>query len=303
MKPSLLYFYVLFLSLFFLTGNTLSKSKEIKPVKFKSKLVILESGKKKIYYPVEQKDPVVLSLKGPGKLHIITRALIKDKNNVPGNYSVHWTLDGGKLYDILIKNIKISSRSKFQLYTDDFSTINKNINIVLTPGEHTIQIYSGNDTPEILTRFLFTKTKEKKVKWVMLSPSISNEPVDLVTHENVVHYYRFSEKIPLKIKINGPTYLRVLTRFENHYNMKGRINYRLELKENGKLIHTYLLSSMFSDVTTYKNENSKMPGKAREFYIDVPKGKHTYTIVPIDKDKNSILARVLFPKKDVKLEE
>jgi hypothetical protein len=85
--------------------------------------------------------------------------------------------------------------------------------------------------------------------------------------------------------------------------MKGRINYRLQLRENGKIIHTYLLNSVYSDVTTYKNEDDKMPGKAKEFFIEVPGGRHTYTIIPLDKDKNTILARVLFPKKDVKLEE
>ena len=130
-----------------------------------------------------------------------------------------------------------------------------------------------------------------------------NEPVDLVTHENVVHYYRFSQKKPLKIRINGPTTMRVLTRFENHYDMKGRIDYRVQVKEDGKVIHTYLLSSVYSEVTNYKKNGRLVPGKAREFYIRVPSGRHNYTIVPLDKDKNTILARVLIPKKDVKLEE
>lgn len=137
----------------------------------------------------------------------------------------------------------------------------------------------------------------------MLSPAPPNEPVDLVTKEEVVHYYRFSQKKPLKIEIIGPTIVRVLTRFENHSDMKGRIDYRLQLKENGSVIHTYLLSSTFSDETTYKHEDKLIPGKATEFYIEVPSGRHIYTVVPMDKDKNNILARVLFPKKDVKLED
>jgi hypothetical protein len=85
--------------------------------------------------------------------------------------------------------------------------------------------------------------------------------------------------------------------------MKGRIDYRIQLKENSKIIHTYLLSSTYSEVTNYKTNLKLVPGKANEFFIQVPSGSHNYTVIPMDKDKSTILARVLFPKKDVKLEE
>ncbi len=45
------------------------------------------------------------------------------------------------------------------------------------------------------------------------------------------------------------------------------------------------------------------PGKAKEILITVPGGTHVYEILPLDKDKDSILGKVLFPKKDVKLKE
>ncbi len=61
-----------------------------------------------------------------------------------------------------------------------------------------------------------------------------------------------SSKKPLKIKITGPTTLRVFNRVENHYQMKGRIDYRLQVKEDGKVKNTYQLSSVRSDVTVYK---------------------------------------------------
>jgi hypothetical protein len=37
--------------------------------------------------------------------------------------------------------------------------------------------------------------------------------------------------------------------------------------------------------------------------IFVPEGKHVYEIIPLDKDKSSLLGRLLIPKKDVKLEK
>jgi hypothetical protein len=278
-----------------------SRPKVLKPLNNKNKLVIIESGKQRIYYPIPQNDPSIILVKGPGKLRVKTRVQFSKELN-RADYTIYYNIDGGRNIETRFNNVERSKKIRFKNSSDGWPGLHRDIIIELGPGEHNLNFRRRADKPVILGRYLFTKFKEKKLKWVMLSPSPPNEPVDLVTHENVIHYYRFSEKKPLKIKIIGPTVVRVLTRFENHYNMKGRINYRLQLKENGNLIHTYLLSSIFSDVTTYRHNNRLVPGKAREFYIEVPSGRHTYTVMPMDKDKNTILARILFPKKDVKLE-
>ncbi len=284
------------------SGLLYSKPKILKPLNAKNKSVLIESGKKRIYYEIQQKNPSVILVKGPGKIRVKTRAeFSKGENKIA--YAVYYNVDGGEDVKADFNGVEESKKVKYQNNSDNIPGLSKDIVIELGPGEHTLSFRRNDDKHKIIARYLFTKIKEKKLNWVMLSPAPSNEPVDLVTRENAIHYFRFSEKRPLKIKIIGPTILRVLTRFENHYKMKGRIDYRLQLKENGNIIHTYLLSSTFSDVTTYKHNNKLIPGKAREFYIEVPKGKHTYVITPIDKDKNTILARILFPKRDVKLED
>jgi len=83
--------------------------------------------------------------------------------------------------------------------------------------------------------------------------------------------------------------------------MKGKINYRIEVKEDKKLINTYMLCSDRSDVTHYKKDEKKTPGKANEIVINVPSGTHSYELMPLD--NYTVLARILFPKKDIKLEE
>jgi hypothetical protein len=56
-------------------------------------------------------------------------------------------------------------------------------------------------------------------------------------------------------------------------------------------------------VAVYKDVKDLIPGTACEFVIYVPKGKHTYELLPLDKDKGSLLGRLLLPKKDVLLEK
>jgi hypothetical protein len=181
-----------------------------------------------------------------------------------------------------------------------FPTVGENIIIELSRGEHTIELWSGSVNSRISTRVLFTEIKEKKIDWVSLSPMYPNEPVSLVTNEDVVSYFRYSTAKPLKIKITGPTTLRVLNRAEFDYKMKGKLNYRVKVKEDNKVKNTYMLCSDRSDITKYKKDGKRTPGKANEIVINVPSGTHTYEIITLD--KYSILARILFPKNDIKLE-
>ncbi len=280
---------ILLLPVIFSIGTGIPQTKPVKPLNSGGRITFTESGHTVAYYKLSKDNPTLLLVKGPGSLQVIARTLVKDPEINKG-FTIAYSIDGGA-----------KSRYDYKILQGNSGT--KGLMLELDPGEHSIEITSEKSSSPAAARYLFKRVKEKKLNWILISPSQPNEPVDLVTHENVVHYYRFSEKKPLKIRINGPTALRVLTRFENHFNMKGRIDYRVQVKEDGKVIQTCLLSSVYSEVTGYKQNAKLVPGKARELFIRVPSGKHTYTFTPLDKDKNSILARVLFPKKDVKLEE
>jgi len=297
----LIMIFILFAQWNFVSAD--SKTSVLKPKNATTKIKTIVSGKSKNYYPVLKNSPSIVSVKGPGKLKIITRVQFNSEKFEELDYVVCCKLDGNVMDDVVFENVKRSSNA---LYIDDSYGIPgdaKDIILELGAGEHTIELWCGTEFPNFNARYLFTKTKQKKIDWVTKSPLYPNEPVDLVNNEDVIHYFRFSKSKPLKISITGPTVLRVLNRLENHYYMKGRINYRIQVKEDGYIKNTYLLSSVRSEVTTYKKDGKKIPGKAKEIVINVPGGTHIYEIIPLDEDKNSILVRILFPKKDIKLKE
>jgi len=301
----ILKFLVLVLFLYLPFGSLVqgSDTKVIKPKNANTKIKMVISGENRTYYPLQFKDPSIISIRGPGKLKVITRVQFVSNNHQRMDYKLYYRIDGIRKNEVEFINVK---RSKSASYKNNFlgvPGIGKYIIVELGLGEHTIELWTGTKTPKVATRYLFTKTKEKKVDWISLSPLYPKEPVDLVTRENVIHYFRFSKNKPLRVKITGPTNLRVLNRMENHYYMKGRINYRLQVKEDGEIKHTYLLSSVRSEITSYKKDGKKIPGKAKEIVISVPRGTHIYEIIPLDKDKKTILGRILFPKNDIKLEE
>lgn len=275
----------------------------LKPKNAKSITTIIISGKSRTYYPLMVNEPIIVSAKGPGMLKIISRAQFSSQTPKAFDYSIFYSINGNKKAKEDFKAISCDGKATFKDKSLGFPGTDESIVIELRRGDNTIELWSNVDSPKINARFLFTKITEKKINWVSLSPSFPNEPVSLVTNEDVVAYYRFSSNKPLKIKITGPTTLRVLSRIENHYQMKGRIDYRLQVKEDGKIKNTYQLSSVRSEVTVYKRGCGKTLCKAREIVISVPGGTHIYEVIPLDRDKDEILARVLFPKNDVKLKE
>jgi hypothetical protein len=280
-----------------------SKTRVLTPNNATTKIKTIISGKSKNYYPISKNNPSIVSVKGPGKLKVITRVQFISDVFDELDYVVCYKLDGVMMEDVVFENVK---RSRNAIFRDEIYGVpgdGKELILELGRGEHTIELSCRAEFPNFSARYLFTKTKQKKIIWVTKSPSFPNEPVDLVNGENIIHYFRFSNSKPLKVKITGPTVVRVLNRLENHYYMKGRINYRVQVKEDGDIKNTYLLSSVRSEVTTYKKDGEKIPGKAKEIVINVPDGTHIYEIIPLDEDKNSILGRILFPRNDIKLEE
>jgi len=297
------YFTILLLLFSFSRAFADPGTKVLKPNNSKSNTAVIVSGKSRTYYPLELREQTIVTVKGPGLLKVISRVQFNSGTANSINYAVYYRVNGTQKIRVDFNNVSRDPKAKFKNESSGSPGTAEHFVIELSRGDNTIEFMCSYEKPKINLRFLFTPVKEKKTEWVSLCPLYPNEPVTLITNEEMVTYYRFSKKNPLKIKITGPTVLRLLNRIENHYQMKGRINYRLQVKEDGNVKNTYQLSSVRSDVTVYKKGGGKTPGKAKEIIIRVPGGTHIYEIIPLDKDKDEILGRVQFPKKDVKLKE
>jgi len=284
-------------------AQSAGKSKFLKPTNHLAKVTTIVSEKSRSYYSLNHEKASVISLRGPGILRVLTRGRFVPDADAKIKYEIFYTIDGGEQQNERMNGVVRSKKATYSKGTLGEPGQLEDFEIELERGDHTIEFLLDNLEVPVAARYKFTPTKAKKREWIAYCPMQPSEPVDLISRETTVNYYRFSQENPLKVEVNGPTILRVLTRIENHYHMKGRILYRLQVAENEKVINTYQLSSRRSDIAVYKDDTDLIPGKACEFIIDVPKGKHTYEIIPLDQDKSTVLGRLLLPKKDVKLEE
>ena len=277
------------------------KTKVVVPKNSNSSVTINISGKKLKYFNISSEAATILAIRGPGKLKVITREHLNTKNKKPLNYLLYYRINGGNKIKVEFNNINADKNAFIDIGSEGYASVGENIIVELSRGENTVEIWSGSENPKIYIRSLFTEIREKKIDWVRLSPMYPNDPVSLVTNEDVLSYFRYSSGNSLKIKITGPTVLRILNRVEFDYKMKGKLSYRIEVKEDKKIKNTYMLCSDRSDVTRYKKNGKMIPGKANEIVINVPSGTHKYELVPLD--SYTFLAKILFPRKDINLDE
>jgi len=297
-------FFLLFISLVVITGKInaqkTGETQVLKPSRFKQEVPIVVDNKARMYYFLSTEKTSLIFAQGPGKLRLITRAQFLPNQSRTVSYGIVYSLNGGTPVTLSAKSIERSTKASFSdpQYGKPGELHQFEINI--PRGDNTISFQLADNNTPVAVRYLFNPVKEKKKEWIVYSPSLSQETVELVSNESVVSYYRFNQEKPLKIDVIGPTQIRVFTRIEFTHQMRGSVNYRLQVKNNGQIINTYQMSNKRSDIATYKNSCELVPGKASEFVIDVPAGNQTYEIIPLDKDKNSVLGRTLIIKKDVK---
>jgi hypothetical protein len=284
-------------------AQSATKSINLKPSNYQKKVSMVISGKTRSYYSLSSVDPSIINVEGPGTLTVNTRAQFKPGDAASLKYTISYSIDGGQAKSFTVSS---AGRSKEAAYPDGTLGVPgqlKDFTIELLRGHHTIEFKLTGNVVNVSSRYNFKAAKIKKQEWLAFSPVQPSEPVDIISKEVATAYYRFSMEKPLKVDIIGPTELRVLTRTENQFQMKGTINYRVQVKENNIVLNTYQLHSKPSEVAVYKDIKDLVPGTASEFVIYVPKGKHIYEILPLDKDKGSLLGRMLLPKKDVILEK
>jgi hypothetical protein len=286
-----------------LMAQTGTKSINLKPKNYQKKVSVVISGKTRTYYSLSSVDPSIIAVEGPGKLTVNTRGQFKPGEAATVKYGINYIIDGGQQKSFTVSTASRSKEATFPDGTMGAPGDLKTFEIDLSRGSHTIEFKLKDNVVNVSARYSFKPAKLKKQEWLAFSPMQPSEPVDIISKETTAAYYRFSIDKALKVEIIGPTELRVLTRTENQFKMKGTINYRVQVRENNIVLNTYQLHSKPSEVAVYKDVKDLIPGTACEFVIYVPKGKHTYELLPLDKDKGSLLGRLLLPKKDVLLEK
>ena len=264
---------------------------------------IFVAGKDRPYELLSPGQPKLITVRGPGELRLVSRARFKPADKDGIRYALRVAVDGGMEQEVVYEDVARSRTAMFRDGTLGMPGRLMEYRIQLRRGYHNVSVVPSQESPQVFFRHLFKPTKERRRAWVSVTPLQDPKLVELVSREKIVPYYRNEPGKAFDLEIIGPTELRVFTRLENTPEMRGRIQYRLQVRENDRVINTFQLSSRRSDITVYGDSqyDELVPGRAVEIVIPVPKGRHRFQILPMDQDKSTLLARFMLPRSDLAL--
>jgi hypothetical protein len=263
------------------------EKKKLKPVT-KNQTSILKTGKSSKYYKLNSSIPTIIDVNEPGKLIVYTRKRLS-KNDSSG-YTFSYK---DKYSNIKTIHVKTVTKSKESIY--------KSLYIKEVPSGYTKTII---DIPKKLgqitffsefpvdARFLYQK-EDTEMNWKIIHPSDNKEFVILNDKETkkVLKYHRISETESLSFDVTGPKTVRLLSRGEFSYEMHSNNDYEIVLREGKTILNTFKLSCFRSSKVEYLNNNEMVPGTIDVIYLNIPEGKHSYTL-SVNNNNKTALVRV-----------
>ncbi len=262
----------------------------IKPDHHGKKVKLRVKGKDRTYYKLDIKNPIEIVIEGPTVLKVYTRLEMTDqKPNSKVDYKIFCLRDGKKTH--FTRSTKISSIAEFPKEKNSKLGRGRSFNLKIGPGKHSIKLFIGEkDKKVVYVRLLKKKSQVSKVDRVAVTPIEYTKQVPILVKEQQYEYYRAGGSDSLSLKLIGPASVKVLARLEYDITNNGGDKFRVEVNEDGRLKNTYLLTAKPSQSAVYAAPGvAKTLSNAETFYIEVPKGQHTYTFKVMDNGRNILL--------------
>ncbi len=262
-----------------------------------NKKLQLKTGEAKetTYYTLSKKYATVFHIGGPGEVTIFLRTRMAEGEPWDNGYHVKYILDGKIVKVKPIAKSRMSTKTVVMGKSFKVSVVQK-VKLIIPPGKHRLEVFSINGERQVFSRFFFEKYP--KPKWATEYPvnNVSTTSLTTVDSQKKLDYYRIDANNPVKVNVEGNSYIRILVRVEFKHSMFSDNETRILMKENGKVLYTFKVSSVRSKYVVYTEGGRLIPGTLNKIYLQVPSGDHKYEFVVADKSKSALI-RVSYDKK------
>lgn len=260
-----------------------------------SRTTLTVDGKKRTYHPLNIKKPVVVKVTGPTTLRLVTRAECLGEETI---YSFLVTRDGAKRYHIARvtspdPEVHAEGNSRVKLGSSRTATFK------VPAGEHTYEIsLPAGAKGGVYVRPMVLESAKSPASYVAFLPKSFAEEVRVAVREAEYLYYRGAQNKPLELEVVGPTKLKIVSRLEFDYTMRGEKSYRVQVVEGGKVMATKVLKAKPSALASYVGKSTRVLSEGSTFYLKVPTGRHAYQLTLPDPGVSAVF-RFYLPQKDL----
>jgi hypothetical protein len=280
--------------LFALNGRMPSAASKIKYRAFSpsdaGKSVFLKSGSKQYkYFELGAGQTMEFTVKGPTRIKVRTRAALGG-NLSSGEYEVTiW--EGNK-----IRTGRKAETKKSKLAVNDGNDpvgLARDVIFKVPKGNHTYRVAVNSDRiDKFFLRFYQEKKKAKKtLSYGAFRPAEYARREKLKTSKSQISYYFIDEKGGVKLKVVGPTKIRINCRANFDPTMKGKAKFTLGVFENGKSVEKFSGIAEKSKKYAFLKVPDVIPSTMKKFTLDVPEGEHQYEFRKLNSSPSSLAVR------------
>jgi hypothetical protein len=117
--------------------------------------------------------------------------------------------------------------------------------------------------------------------------------------EKVLDFFLADSAKPVRVRVIGPTRLRIVTRLAYSGVMKGPQKYSAEVDIDSKPVTRQALETSKSPATYFTNHKEWSVGESRTIYVDVPAGKHEVSVRLGSSAAPALAMRFTIPSEDI----
>jgi len=258
-------------------------------------VTLLVGDKKSEYYLLGNKAPIRLQVDGPGKLTVTSRLKLPAGETGSRRYSVR-----AKEGNNTVKMHTTQTEKSSAVFSSSGEPAGKSrkFTIKIPEGSFTYAFYLEDTEGDAALRFTFQGSK-RTGKRVTIEPLSYDRVVTATVNEKLLAYYVSSDKHRVKLRVVGPTKVRVTTRLNFTEKMKGSQKFSVVVSEKGAVVLARPLQTTKSVGLSYREWKEVVPGKAMSFSFDVPGGEHVYTFGLDQTLASAVSLRFFIPKDDL----
>lgn len=143
--------------------------------------------------------------------------------------------------------------------------------------------------------------RSSKSESSVFRPKICKDTVRIKVGEKVRTYYSLYPDAPVTLEVRGPVRLRAITRIDFDTAISRSQSYEIRVYADGSSEYlSFKKKSKPSFLSTFPDSKKKTPGKIRNIYLDIPKGKHALVFC-LETHKTDTAVRMRFlAKKETK---
>lgn len=254
-------------------------------------------GQSLSYKRLEIDDPVVVRIRGPRRVKILTRHLFAAGETGRSAFTLHVAMDG----EAVLSKVFQGTPREDVVRCDDADAQAGGLHrayVTVPAGWHELEITAAEAA---VAARIFRETKRQREDLVTYAPEHYSGVTQLQFESGSRStYYSFSPDHPLTCEVTGPTTLTVWTRLDFDHTMNGSQPYTLDVFCDGEPWRIFHYDTKKLDAAVYMDRPGVLPGERKTLKIPLGKGRHRVEIRCVRPSGCCVTAKIRIPAKDVR---